>query len=180
VSRDADSLSGWIAVALVASGCATAPTKPKRWAPDLPPDLRESCRRSPIDCRLAAEELARDWSTDEQAFGALKAFSASCEAGDAPACEAVDTRFSRPHYLGTTPVPHLPGAVLREQPSGTWQVTCKFTREGKVTACRVDEENPRVEPAMLEWIRQGPWSAPTLDGRPFGCEYELWLTWSRS
>ena len=85
------------------------------------------------------EQLAHDWSTDEQAFGALKAFAAACEAGDAPACEAVDTRFRPPRYLGSRPVPHLSPRVLTEQSSGRWKATCDFTREGKVSACRVEE-----------------------------------------
>jgi hypothetical protein len=150
------------------------------WTPDLPAELRESCRKAPVGCRQAAEQLAGDRSTDEQAFGALKAFSAACEASDATACEAVDTRFKKPRYLGSTPVPHLPAAVLVERPNGEWKATCQFTREGQVTACRVDQEDFRVEPAVLDWIRQGPWSPPTLDGRPFGCEYELGVRWSRS
>jgi hypothetical protein len=137
-------------------------------------------RKAPVDCRAAAEQLARDWSTDEQALGTLKAFSAACEAGDGPECQAVDTRFSKPRYLGASPVPHLPPAALHEQPNGAWKTTCQFTREGTVTACRVDEENARAEPTILDWIRQGPWSPATFDGRPFGCEYELEVRWSRS
>ena len=86
--------------------------------PDFSPDLRESCRKAPADCRATAEQLAHDWSTDEQAFGALKAFAAACEAGDAPACEAVDTRFRPPRYLGSRPVPHLSPRVLAEQSRG--------------------------------------------------------------
>ena len=131
---------------------AVGPQSASRPARELP----EGANRLSGGSRAARPRLKHG----RAGFRSAEGFSAACETGDAPGCEAVDTRFPRPHYLGTTPVPHLPGAVFRGQPSGTWQVTCQFTREGKVTACRVDEENPRVEPAMLDWNPAGPLECP--------------------
>ena len=63
-------------LALALAGCATTP---KRWEPEVSPELRESCRKAPLECRQAAEKLAGSWSTVEEAFGALKAFTAACQ-----------------------------------------------------------------------------------------------------
>src|SRR5262245_45393032 len=91
-------LVGLLALAL--GGCATAP---KRWEPEVAPELRESCRKAPLECRQVAEKLATGWTADDEAFGALKAFSAACQAGDAESCAAIDRRFTRVRYLGQPP-----------------------------------------------------------------------------
>ena len=159
--------------------CASAPPAPKRWEPELTAELRDSCRKAPLECRRAAEKLAEGWTTDDEAFGALKAFSAACQAGDAESCADVDRRFTRVRYLGTSPAaPSYPKAAREKRFQGTWAATCTFSRTGEVTGCTVERPVPELDGPFLEWIRAGPWQAPTLDGHAFGCDYRLEFTLS--
>ena len=157
-------------------GCATPPSRPKRWEPALPPELGESCRNAPLECRRAAETLAARWTTDEEAFGALKAFTAACRAGDAESCSAVDRRFTRVRSLKERPAPEYPRAAFERRLQGTWAATCTVSRTGEISGCLVEQSVPEIDPPFLEWIRAGPWQAPTLDGRAFGCEYRFWFS----
>jgi len=171
----------WLMVTFV--GCATTSPPPapppKPWRPDPGPVLRQACQQDPVTCRLTAEKLASAWSTDDEAFGALKAFTAACEAGDAPSCSVVDTRFKRP-MLGSpavfgSPVPRPSGS-----PSGTWRATCDMSRGGKVTSCMPDPSNPPLRPGLQDLVKahlEAPYSAATLDGRPFGCPYVFEVEW---
>jgi hypothetical protein len=67
----------------------------------------------------------------------------------------------------------VPEAAREKRLQGTWAATCTFTRTGEVTSCVVERPVPELDQPFLEWIRAGPWQAPTLDGRAFGCEYRL-------
>jgi hypothetical protein len=119
-----------------------------------------------------------NWTTDEQACRALKTFSAACEAADAASCTAIDTRFRRPKHLGDTdPIPKIPHSVVVAQPHVTWAGTCDVSREGKVTSCVPRQSNPAVDGIVLQHLYAGPYSAPTLDGRPFGCRCDFWFGW---
>ena len=162
-----------VALALALGCCATDSSSSKRWEPELTPELRESCRKAPVECRQVAEKLAGSWTADDEAFGALKAFTAACQAGDAESCTTVDRRFARVRYLGTIPAPPYPKAARERRWQGTWAATCTFTRTGEVTGCTVEQPVPELDGPFVQWIRAGPWQAPTLDGRPFGCEYRL-------
>ena len=50
---------------------------------------------------------------------------------------------------------------------------CSFSRAGQATGCTVEQSLPVLDRPFLESIRAGPWAPPTLDGRPFGCDYRL-------
>ena len=166
-------------VLLVACASGPSPT-PKRWEPEFPPELRETCSKAPAECRQAAEKLAAAWISDEEAFGALKAFSAACAGGDAAACAAVDTRFARPRYLGDPPYPRYTQEALQKRVEGTWAATCSLSRTGQATGCTIELSLPVLDRHFLEWIRVGPWAPATLDGRPFACDYRfefrLWIS----
>ena len=119
-------------------------------------------------------------SLDDEAFGALKAFTAACNAGDVTSCTAIDTRFRGPKHSGDTdPLPKIPHSIVVEQPNGTWTGTCDVSREGKVTSCIPERSNPAVDGIILRHLYAGPYSPPTLDGRPFGCRYDFWFGWRR-
>ena len=164
----------WVLLATAVGACASTPPAPKRWEPEVTPELRDTCRKSPLECRQAAEKLAGNWTTEEEAFGALKAFTAACQAGDAESCAAVDRRFTRVRYLGPSPAaPPYPKAAREKRFQGTWVASCTFTRAGEVTGCTVERPVPELDGPFLEWIRAGSWQAATLDGRPFGCDYRL-------
>ena len=160
--------------------CATTPPQPKHWTPDLSPELRESCRKAPADCRATAEQLAHDWSTDEQAFGALKAFAAACEAGDAPACEAVDTRVQAAALprveAGTAPFAEGPGRAVERHVEGDMSGHAR----GEGFRLSREEENPRAEPAILDWIARAPGARRHSMAALLACEYRLAVKWSRS
>ena len=79
---------------LVVLGCASAPPVPKPWRHDPGPELltqREGGKAA--SCRSAAEQLAATWKTDDEAWGAARAFSAACAGGDTVSCTALDGRF---------------------------------------------------------------------------------------
>jgi hypothetical protein len=59
----------WSVLALALEACASAAQSPKRWQPELTPELRESCKKAPLECGQAAETLAAGWTTDDEAFG---------------------------------------------------------------------------------------------------------------
>jgi len=54
-----------------------------------------------------------------------------------------------------------------------WAATCIVTRTGEVNECTVERPTPELDDAFLEFLRTGMWAPPTLDGRPFGCEYRF-------
>jgi hypothetical protein len=48
----------WSVLALALEARASAAQSPKRWQPELTPELRESCKKAPLECGQAAETLA--------------------------------------------------------------------------------------------------------------------------
>jgi hypothetical protein len=146
---------------------------PERWEPQLTTELRESCKKAPLECRQAAETLAAGWTTDDEAFGALRAFAAACQGGDAKSCGVIDRRFTQVRSLSERPVPEYPKAARDKRLQGTSAATCTFTRTGVVTSCTVERPVPELDGPFLAWIREEPYQAATLDGRSFGCEYRL-------
>ena len=161
-----------ILLAAAILGCATA-TKPKPWRPEPGPELRAACRQAPVTCRETAQGLASSWTTDEEAFGALKTFSAACDAGDTPSCDAIDRRFTPPRYLGERPAPHYTEEARKKRVQGTWAAICTFTRTGEVPGCSIQESLAGVDTAFVAWIKAGPWAPATLDQRPFGCDHRI-------
>lgn len=161
-----------ILLAVAVLGCATA-TKPKPWRPEPGPDLRSACHQAPVTCRETAQGLASSWTTDEEAFGALKTFSAACDAGDTFSCEEIDRRFTRPRYLGERHAPEYTKEARKKHVQGTWAAICTFTRSGEVPGCSIQEPLPGVNTAFVDWIRAGPWAPATLDQRPFGCDHRI-------
>jgi TonB family protein len=149
------------ALALILAGCATTPPAPKRWKPELSPELREACKKAPLECRQTGEKLAASWTTDDEAFGALKAFAAACEAGDEESCATIDQRFTRVMRMSEPRVPPYPKEAREKRVQGTWAVTCDVARSGKVTGCTVEQPVPELDGPFLEWIRTGVYAPPT-------------------
>ena len=163
---------------LLGLGCSTAPlapTGPKPWRPDPGPELLAHCQGAgAVTCRGAAEQLAAQWTTDEEAFGAAKAFSAACLGGDAPACTALDTRFQRPRHAGPGPAtPGLPINVYEHNLEGDWAALCHVDLEGRASQCQVVQSLPMVDTPFVGWVLSSKWSPASVDGRPFACEYRI-------
>jgi hypothetical protein len=159
-------------------GCATAQSpehRPDRWSPDPGPELTRTCAGENVaDCRVAAEQLAANWTDDDrQALGAARAFSAACRAGDLRACDALDRRFERPRRMSGPPAPAFTGEALRHHVSGAFRAVCAFDRQGRPTGCRILDPLPQMEDSILAWIAASQWSPCRLDGRAFACENEL-------
>ena len=173
--------SNLVWLCLVALGCASAPPVvkvPKPWRPDPGPELLGHCQgAAAATCRGAAEQLAASWKSDDEAWGAAKAFSAACVGGDDEACTALDTRFQRPRHAGPGPdTPGLPINVYEHNLEGDWAAVCHIDRDGRASQCRVVQSLPMVDTQFLTWAVSSRWSPATLDGHPFACDHRIEVT----
>jgi TonB family protein len=166
-------LARWGGLALVLAGCATTPPAPKRWEPQLSAELREACNKAPVECRQTGEKLAASWTTDDDAFGALKAFTGACQAGDVESCATIDRRFTRVKLLSLPVAPAFPKEAREKRLQGTWAATCTVARTGAITNCTVERPTPELDGPFLDFFRTSVYAAPTLDGRAFECEYRF-------
>ena len=165
----------WLLLGVGCATAATAPISPNPWRPDPGPELLGHCQGvDAATCRGAAEQLAAHWTTDEEAFGAAKAFSAACLGGDSAACSELDSRFQRPRHAGPGPdTPGLPINVYEHNLEGDWAALCHVGREGRASQCQVVQSLPMVDRPFVGWVLSSKWSPASLDGRPFACEYRI-------
>ena len=157
----------WWGLTLVACATAGAPEKPaaSTWRPDPGPEMLKACAGdAAASCRATAEKLASS-GVDADSCGALRAFSAACTAGDAPACTALETRFRSSRLRAGSG-----GPPLASPPRGRFRALCLYTRDGPVRDCTVLESFQGDGGTTLQWLTTSArFDPPTLDGRPFEC-----------
>ena len=119
-------------------------------------------------------EARRELDHGRGGLRSAQGLHAACQAGDAPSCEAIDRRFTRPTLLRDHDrAPRYTSEAVRNRLQGTWVATCRLGRDGRVGECRVETPTPELDESFLAWLRDAPYSPLTLDGRPFSLDYRF-------